>query len=126
MKIKELKDDMHNVSVVVKVINVSPPKTVRTKKGETTIREATVEDDSGRIKLTLWGKQNIKPGATVKIENAWTTVYKGEIKLNVSSKSKISEVRGSTEPSYTKPSKGYHKPYSKRKSYVDEEENEEE
>ena len=114
MKVKDLKDDMHNVSVVVKVISISQPKTVKTKNGEATIREAVVEDDSGRIKLTIWGKQIVKPGTTVKIENAWTSTFKGEVKLNTSDKSKITEVSNST--TVTKPNYYVKKQYRSSKS----------
>ena len=117
MKVKDLKDDMHNVSVVVKVVSVSQPKTVQTRNGETTIREAVVEDDSGRVKLTIWGDQQIKPGTTVKIENAWTSTFKGEVKLNVSNKSKITTTgEQPTRSGYTK-KQYYPKQYNGKKQY---------
>lgn len=90
---------MHNVNITVKVVDLSEPRTVKTKNGEATIREATVEDDTGKAKLTLWGKQAeaVRKGSVIKIENAWTTSFKGEVKLNVGDRSKISQVEEGEE-----------------------------
>jgi len=100
-KIGNLKAGMENVNVTVRVLEASEPKVIQTKNGTRTISEAIVGDETGRIKLTLWGKLagSIKPGSVVKIVNGWTTAYKGKVQLNAGSKSTVSEVNDDSVPS---------------------------
>ena len=58
MKINELRIGMSNINLNAKVIGISEPREVMTKFGTaTTLVEAVLQDESGSIKLTLWGKQ---------------------------------------------------------------------
>ncbi|AWR94229.1 OB-fold nucleic acid binding domain-containing protein [Acidianus brierleyi] len=92
-KIGNLKGGMENVNVTARVLQVGDQKTVQTRNGPRTLRELIVGDETGRVKLTLWGTQNedVKEGQVIKIENGWTTVFKGQVQLNAGSRSKISE-----------------------------------
>jgi len=93
-KIIYLKDGERNLEITGRVIDVSEPKEVQTKRGETTLREITIGDDTGRVPVTLWGDNvSVKKGSVIKISNAWTTSYKGKVKLNAGDKSKITEVK---------------------------------
>ncbi|AEB95490.1 single-stranded DNA-binding protein [Metallosphaera cuprina] len=92
-KIGNLKGGMENINVTARVLEVGEQKVVQTKNGPRTIREVMVGDDTGRVKLTLWGNQadEVKEGQIIKVENAWTTVFKGQVQLNAGSRSKITE-----------------------------------
>ncbi len=92
-KIGNLKPGMENISVVVRVLQVSEPKDIQTKNGPRTISEVMVGDETGRAKLTVWGKQDetLKEGSIVKIDNVWTTAFRGQVQLNAGSKSTFSE-----------------------------------
>ena len=62
------------------------------KYGETTqVCNAYLEDDSGKIKFTIWGDdiQKVKNGDTVAIENGYTTTFRNEVQLNKSRNSKM-------------------------------------
>ncbi len=85
IKILDLKPGMNNVNIIVRVLHVDEPKKVMTRSGERTISEAVVGDETGRTKLTLWGKASgtVKEGEVIEITGAWTTVYKGLVQLNV-------------------------------------------
>jgi len=98
-KISELKPNMESVSVKVRVLESGEQKVINTRSGQRTISEAIVGDESGRVKLTLWGQLagQLKQGQVVKIVNAWTTVYKGEVQLNAGSKSKIENLKEDKE-----------------------------
>jgi len=87
----DLKPGMENVHVVVRVLEASSPKVIRTKAGERTISEALVGDKTGRVKLTLWGQVagSIKEGQVVEIIGGWTSTFKNAIQLNVGSRGKI-------------------------------------
>ncbi|QKR00494.1 single-stranded DNA-binding protein [Metallosphaera tengchongensis] len=99
-KIGNLKGGMENINVTARVLEVGEQKVVQTKNGPRTIREVMVGDDTGRVKLTLWGNQGdeVKEGQIIKVENAWTTVFKGQVQLNAGSRSKISETAEESIP----------------------------
>ncbi|MGI0003395.1 MAG: DNA-binding protein [Nitrosopumilaceae archaeon] len=61
------------------------PRTVNMKSGGTIqVCDAFLIDETGgEIKLTLWGDEvdQVKDGTKVKIENGYTTSFKGEVSL---------------------------------------------
>jgi replication factor A1 len=86
MKIGELKSGMRNVSVTGKVDSVGEPRTVNLKAGGTnTVADARISDETGSIKLSLWGDDinKIQPGETVSIENGYINTFKGEDSINI-------------------------------------------
>jgi len=85
-KITELRAGMSRVDVAATVIQMSEPRDVTTRRGEQMkVATARVKDDSGEINLTLWNEQidQVKVGNAVKIENGYTTSFRGETQLNV-------------------------------------------
>jgi replication factor A1 len=86
MKIGELKSGLRNVSVTGKVESVGEPRTVNLKAGGTnTVADARISDETGSIKLSLWGDDinKIQPGDTVSIENGYINTFKDEDSINV-------------------------------------------
>ena len=86
MKIGELKSGMRNVSVTGKVDSVGEPRTVNLRAGGTnTVADAKISDETGSIKLSLWGDDinKIQPGDTVSIENGYINTFKGEDSINI-------------------------------------------
>jgi replication factor A1 len=67
---------------------------VKTRYGEVPLAVATIEDDTGRIKLNLWRNQAdmVKVGNFVKIENGFVRSFRNELQLNVGSKGRITIV----------------------------------
>lgn len=95
LKISELTLGTNGVNLTVKVLTISEPRDVKTKLGyQTRVATATVEDDTGQIPLTLWGKQidEIAEGDTVEIKDGYVTEFRGEIQLNVPRKGEIKKV----------------------------------
>jgi replication factor A1 len=95
MKISELKAGMRNVSVTGKVDSVGEPRTVNLKAGGTNnVADAVISDESGSIKLSLWGDDinKIGPGDTVSVENGYINTFKGENSLAVGKFGKLSKV----------------------------------
>ena len=93
IKVMDLKPGMNNLDVVVRVIESEEPKVINTRSGQRTISEAMVGDETGRVKLTLWGKAAgvVKEGQVVEIKGAWTTAYRGNVQLNIGGKGNIGE-----------------------------------
>ncbi len=95
VKISDLRENMDNVNVRVRVLEAGESKVIETRSGPRTISEALVGDESGRVRLTLWGKLagTLKKGDTVEIRNAWTTTYRGQVQLNVGARGNIVKIR---------------------------------
>jgi replication factor A1 len=94
MKISELKAGMRNVSVVAKVDSVGEPRTVNLRSGGTnTVADAIVSDESGSIKLSLWGEDinKILPGDKISVENGYINTFKGENSISVGKFGKLTK-----------------------------------
>ena len=87
MNISELRDGLRSVNVVAKVVDISEPREVRSRFGNQTFRvaTATISDETGTTKLTLWNEQidTVNTGDTVNVENGYIKTFRGEIQLNV-------------------------------------------
>jgi ssDNA-binding replication factor A large subunit len=95
LKINELRLGMNNININAKVVDVSEPREVMTKLGyRTRVATATIEDDTGKIELSLWGKQidEIGEGDTIEITSGYTTEFRGSLQLNVPRKGGIKKV----------------------------------
>ena len=86
MKIGEIRDGDRNVNVTAKVIEKSEAREVRSKYNNETykVADATLEDETGTIKLTLWNEQinQVRVNDRVKIENGYIKSFRGELQLN--------------------------------------------
>ncbi|MBS7610108.1 DNA-binding protein [Candidatus Bathyarchaeota archaeon] len=86
MRISELRVGLRSVNVEGKITDISDVRRVTTRRGEESrVATATLVDDTGSVKLTLWNENidAVKVGNVVKIENGYVTSFRGEIQLNV-------------------------------------------
>ena len=86
-KINELQNGMKRIELEAKVTDVAQPRTVQSRfNGESyKVAVATIQDETGTTKLTLWNEQidQVSAGQKVKVSNGYVTSFKGEIQLNV-------------------------------------------
>jgi replication factor A1 len=95
MKISELKAGMRNVSVIGKIDSVGDPRTVNLKSGGTnTVADAIISDESGSMKLSLWGDDinKIQPGDRISVENGYINTFKGENSISIGKFGKMTKV----------------------------------
>jgi len=90
-KIAELGPGEDGLNVRGRILEAGDPRVVETRGGLRTLSEAVIGDETGRVKLTLWGNHagTVKAGETVEVQNAFTTVYRGRVQLNVGSRGSI-------------------------------------
>jgi replication factor A1 len=85
---------MRRVDVEAKVIQKSDTREVHSSYGNETykVADAIIEDDTGKIKLTLWNEQidQVNVDDTVRIENGYIKSFRGEIQLNAGKYGKLS------------------------------------
>ena len=86
MKINELRDGARRVDIEANVIQKSETREVSSKWTNETYRvaDATIEDETGTITLTLWNEQTeqVNVGDRVRIENGYIKSFRGELQLN--------------------------------------------
>lgn len=89
MKIGELKPGIHataKVNVTGRISSISETRTVTIQRTQQNARvaDAVLEDESGKVKLTLWNEDIdlVKVNSTVTIENGYVTSFKGETQLS--------------------------------------------
>lgn len=86
IRISELKPGMNNISLNAKIMEISEPKQIVTKFGtQTTLTIATIEDESGSIKLSLWGKQSegMEEGRNIEIKGGFVKEFRDEMQLSI-------------------------------------------
>lgn len=96
----DLKPGQENVHVIVRVLETTPPHIIQTRKGPRTISKALLGDETGRVKATLWGRKAgvLKRDQVVDVAGAWTTVFRGQVQLNIGSGSSIQVVNETMVP----------------------------
>ena len=86
MKINELKDGDRKVDVEANVVEKSDAREVRSRYTNETFKvaDATIEDETGTITLTLWNEQveQVNVGDRVKIENGYIKSFRDILQLN--------------------------------------------
>ena len=86
MNIKDLRDGMRTVEAEGEVIEISSPREVSLRTGgQARVADATLKDETGTIKLSLWDNQidMVTKGARVKVTNGYTNNFRGEVQLNI-------------------------------------------
>jgi ssDNA-binding replication factor A large subunit len=91
MKISEIKRGTSGISVTAKVIDISDPRDVQTKYGKRSVADATLEDDSGQIGMSLWENQinSVAVGDTITVSGAYVTEFRDKLQLSIPKSGKI-------------------------------------
>ena len=93
--IQDLRAGMNHVNLKAKVLEVTQPKQVFTRYGNyASLAKAVIADRTGKINLCLWNDQidAVSAGATVQIENARTSTFKGERQLSLGKTGTVSNI----------------------------------
>jgi replication factor A1 len=93
--IRDLRAGMNQVNLKAKVLEVTKPKHVVTRYGNyASLAKALIEDETGKIKLCLWNNQVdfVSAGATVQIENAQVSAFRGESQLSLGKNGTVNNV----------------------------------
>jgi replication factor A1 len=86
MNIKDLRDGMRTVEAEGEIIDISPSREVSLRTGgQAKVADATLKDETGTIKLSLWDNQieQVSKGVHVKVTNGYINTFRGERQLNV-------------------------------------------
>ncbi len=91
MKINEIKYGMSDLSIEGEITEKTEPRTVNTRYGMRSVADATIEDETGTIKLSLWEEQidRVNIGNEVLISGAYVTEFRNELQLNIPRSGKL-------------------------------------
>ena len=95
MKIKDIRKGMNNVSAEGTITEISEVKEVETRYGTKNVANATLRDETGEIKLSLWDKQidSVKVGEKISVSGAYVSEFRGELQLNIPRSGKIEKIK---------------------------------
>ena len=95
LKISDIKGEQSKVDVEGEVIDKGGVRTVNLRAGgQSDVADCTIRDDTGSIKLSLWGEQinAVDVGDRIRIENGYTKAFRGEVQLNIGRYGKLVKV----------------------------------
>jgi hypothetical protein len=85
-QIRDLRHGMKKINLKAEVLETQKPKQVHTQFGNAVMMtNATIGDESGKIKLLLWDQQvnAVATGDIIEIKNASVSTFKGEKQLRL-------------------------------------------
>jgi len=84
MDISELKAKQGKVDVEGELVDLTETRDVNLASGPGKVRNGTLRDASGEIKMSFWNEQTdqVSKGDKIKISNGYVSEYKGEIQLS--------------------------------------------
>lgn len=91
-KIKDLKAGMKRINLKARVLAISKPQLALTRYNDYVMfANATLTDETGTIKLTLWNSRTniLSINDSIEIENANVAAYRGELQLRMGRNSKL-------------------------------------
>lgn len=95
MEIKDALNARNKIDLKAKIISLSEPRVVNMKGGGTIdVKDAMIEDSTGKMKLTLWGEdcQKFAVNDNVEITNGYTNTFKGDVSLGTGKYGSITKV----------------------------------
>lgn len=83
MTISELQPGQGNVTIEGEITEVQQARTFEKFGKSGRVANATLKDDTGEIKLSLWNEQIdlVKQGSKIRITNGYVSEWKGELQL---------------------------------------------
>jgi len=94
-KIKDLRAGMKRINLRARVLAISKPQLALTRYNDyVMLANATLADETGTIKLTLWNSRTnmLSINNIVEIENANVAAYRGELQLRMGRNSKLTAI----------------------------------
>ncbi len=81
-----------NATIDATIIEISPIRDVTTSRGPSQVADATLQDATGTILLTLWGDdtKRFSVGQKIRISDGWVKDFRGKLQISVGRSGTIS------------------------------------
>ena len=119
-KIKDLTPQSKRVDVLAKCLDVSEPKDIPGRFGNTRrVAEATLADDTGAIVMSLWDDQigTIAKEDSLAVKNGYVSLVRGHMRLNVGKYGQLSKAEKPLESTATEPNMSEKEYEQERRQY---------
>ena len=85
MDIKEIDKSSSDIEIEAKIAEIGEVRNVNTRFGQKEVCTFVVEDDTGKINLSVWGDDiaKLEEGKTVKVSGAYVTEWQNKLQLNI-------------------------------------------
>ena len=80
-----------NATIEATITAISPPRDVTTSRGPSRVADATLQDATGTITLSLWGGdiQKYSVGQKVRITDGWVKDFRGKLQVSMGRSGRI-------------------------------------
>jgi replication factor A1 len=80
-----------NATIDAKITAISEARDVTTSRGPSKVADATLQDETGTITLTLWGDDitRYSVGQKVRITDGWVKDFRGKLQVSMGRSGKI-------------------------------------
>jgi replication factor A1 len=85
VKASDVRPEMRRIDIELKVVEVEEPRTYIRRDGrEGRVTTAIAEDDTGKIKISLWDADidRVKVGDKIKIINGYARLFRNEVHVS--------------------------------------------
>jgi replication factor A1 len=74
-----------NATIEATITAISPVRDVSTSRGPARVADATLQDETGTITLTLWNDEaaRFSVGQKVKITDGWVKDFRGKLQISM-------------------------------------------
>ncbi len=100
MKISELQAKQGNVDIEAEVIEKTPAREFSKFGKAGRVANAVVQDESGKVKLSLWNEQvdQVDVGDKINIKNGYVSEWQGELQLSTGRMGTLEVTKGTGAP----------------------------
>jgi replication factor A1 len=80
-----------NATIDATITAISPSRNVTTARGPSVVADATLQDETGTIVLTLWGDDTTRysVGQKIRITDGWVKDFRGKLQISMGRSGKI-------------------------------------
>ncbi|MBI4738446.1 hypothetical protein HY772_02605 [Candidatus Woesearchaeota archaeon] len=100
MKINELQPRQGKIELIATVLDIGQARTFDKGGSQGRVANATIKDETGSIKLSLWNEQidQVHVGDLLKITNGYVSEFRGELQLSTGKFGKLEVVNVQDAP----------------------------
>lgn len=83
-----------NATIEAKISAISEPRDVTTSRGPGKVADATLQDETGSITLTLWGDDitRYSVGQRIRLTDGWVKDFRGKLQVSTGRSGRIEVV----------------------------------
>jgi replication factor A1 len=101
LKAREVRPDMRRIDLELRILEMEEPRTYLRRDGrEGRVTTAVAEDDTGKIKVSLWDSEidRVKVGDKIRITNGYARLFRNEVHVSAGIYGRLEVLEGQHQP----------------------------